>query len=127
MALRTAYTDVPLDPKLECIRLVRVVGVQEANVIRCEFQCFQLASCPPYKALSYTWGSPRDQKRILIRENTLIIRRNLWEFLLQQRAQSDQDLLWIDALCINQTNPGERNHQVNLMKQIYAQVRLLRK
>ena len=27
--------------------------------------------------------------------------------------------MWIDAICINQSNPRERNHQVQLMKQIY--------
>jgi hypothetical protein len=29
-------------------------------------------------------------------------------------------VLWVDALCINQANLGEKNHQVALMAQIYS-------
>jgi hypothetical protein len=34
-------------------------------------------------------------------------------------------LLWIDAICINQANTAERNHQVNLMRSVYAQASIV--
>jgi hypothetical protein len=49
-------------------------------------------------------------------------RRNLWLFLKQARRGSPVGLIWIDALCIDQENIGERNHQVSLMKDIYSLV-----
>lgn len=49
------------------------------------------------------------------------IRENLWQFLECQKARPDlrQNLVWIDALCINQADIHERNHQVSLMELIY--------
>ncbi|RDI78815.1 hypothetical protein Vi05172_g11237 [Venturia inaequalis] len=34
-------------------------------------------------------------------------------------------LIWVDALCINQEDPVERSHQVNLMSDIYSQAQLV--
>lgn len=46
---------------------------------------------------------------------------NLWSFLHQFR-QTDETgcLLWIDAICIDQQNTIERNHQVAQMRDIYS-------
>jgi hypothetical protein len=47
------------------------------------------------------------------------IRLNLWTFLLRLRFHGYHDYLWCDAICIDQGNDYERNHQVQLMFQIY--------
>lgn len=44
--------------------------------------------------------------------------RNLHEALLYLRHRGTQTF-WIDAICINQSNPAERADQVRIMKQIY--------
>lgn len=55
-----------------------------------------------------------------------LVRSNLWEFLRQRRldrlaTHSDKpDLLWIDALSIDQANNLERSQQVAMMGKIYA-------
>ena len=51
-----------------------------------------------------------------------MIRENLWWFLHHMRLRSQWKLFWIDALCIDQSNILERNHQVNSMRQIYSNV-----
>jgi len=33
---------------------------------------------------------------------------------------ADEELLWVDQVCINQSNPGERSHQVGQMRDICA-------
>jgi hypothetical protein len=48
------------------------------------------------------------------------VRENLWWALYYLRDEETERVLWIDALCIHQENEGERNHQVQLMGQIYA-------
>jgi hypothetical protein len=41
----------------------------------------------------------------------------------EMRQQGSLELFWIDAICIDQENVQERNHQVSLMKDIYSKVR----
>lgn len=47
------------------------------------------------------------------------VRSNLWQFLEAARTQLGHQILWIDALCINQSLTSERNHQVQQMGHIY--------
>ncbi|KAF2996079.1 hypothetical protein E8E13_004425 [Curvularia kusanoi] len=92
-----------------------------------------------FSALSYTWGTcqhiePRitspdgiiscnrveitsgGQRNVICGGEQVKITGNLLDFL---EACDIQGYLWIDALCIDQGNNGEKSHQVNLMSQIY--------
>ena len=46
-------------------------------------------------------------------------------FLHHARHEEKHIDLWVDALCINQESPTERNHQVGLMAEIYQGARLV--
>ncbi|KAI0386421.1 HET-domain-containing protein [Hypomontagnella monticulosa] len=83
-----------------------------------------------YEALSYVWG-PKDRPETAIvcsnniqdRERIigyLPIRRNLAEAIRHLRHSSDDRIMWIDAICINQNDVGERDKQVKRMSQIYS-------
>ena len=41
----------------------------------------------------------------------------------QLRGVSENRLLWIDAICINQVNDPEKTRQVDLMRSIYTRCR----
>jgi hypothetical protein len=73
----------------------------------------------PYEALSYVWGPEKPQRSITINENDLNVRENLWLALYHLRLGSETRVLWIDAICIDQMNIHERNHQVTQMGMIY--------
>ncbi|KAH7393462.1 heterokaryon incompatibility protein-domain-containing protein [Cadophora sp. MPI-SDFR-AT-0126] len=47
------------------------------------------------------------------------IQLNLWCFLSRLRSHGYLGYLWCDAVCIDQNSVYERNHQVQLMSQIY--------
>lgn len=47
--------------------------------------------------------------------------RNDWLLKDVQDTLPEWRLLWIDALCINQSDAQERNHQVNMMGQIFSE------
>ncbi|KAK8074426.1 heterokaryon incompatibility protein [Apiospora hydei] len=83
-----------------------------------------------YEALSYTWGSPptgdEPAPTCLINEKTVPIRRNLYDALRHLRWRDYERVLWIDALCIDQSNVGERNHQVGRMRDIYSNAETVR-
>lgn len=81
-----------------------------------------------YQALSYVWGSAESPFQITIRdamENSLgyiNLTANLHDALhdLWSARNVDRKIFWIDQICINQDGE-EKNGQVALMHQIYAQ------
>ncbi|KAG8669386.1 hypothetical protein FPOAC2_08715 [Fusarium poae] len=80
-----------------------------------------------YNALSYTWGSPRPYDTeadagtsILLNGQTFEVQPNLYDALIELQASCPQTPIWIDALCINQSDPVERCSQVSVMNQIYG-------
>jgi Heterokaryon incompatibility protein (HET) len=77
---------------------------------------------PSYKALSYTWGSESSPKHtICLNGCRFEVRENLWHALNQFQSDNTELVMWIDAICINQSSDGERNHQVAKMKMVYEQ------
>jgi hypothetical protein len=117
------YTDVPLDTSTISIRLIKVLQeTEDDGTLKCRFETFPLADCPPYTALSYTWGPSGDEELVSVGGHYLFVRKNLWRFLRLAQKHARIEWLWADAMSIDQSNTGERNHQVNLMKQIYSTV-----
>jgi hypothetical protein len=72
-----------------------------------------------YVCLSYTWGQPGDELPIRLNGKLYHVRRNLYDFLHVARKRLTYCWLWIDALCINQADTEERNHQVQQMGNIF--------
>jgi hypothetical protein len=78
---------------------------------------FTLDRAPEYVALSYMWGAPTPTFDFIFHEEKSIrIRQNLHKFLSIYR---DEGYLWVDQICIDQSNVRERNQQVALMSKIY--------
>lgn len=75
---------------------------------------------PRYTALSYVWGLPTPRKTIICNGEEIIVTVNLEAALLQFRDKSQERVIWIDQLCINQDDYDERSRQVSLMGCIYS-------
>jgi hypothetical protein len=104
------------------IRLVRLLPRVLSDDIEIELIHADLASKPRYEALSYEWGPPSTSTSpVFIHGECQFIQENLWWALRNLRLESKARILWIDALCINQDDLGERNHQVAQMGMIYEQ------
>ncbi|EWG48942.1 hypothetical protein FVEG_16364 [Fusarium verticillioides 7600] len=73
-----------------------------------------------YETLSYAWGSSEDKATIIVNEATLQITQNLRDALSYLRHDSKPRSIWIDAICINQSDVDERSSQVRLMGRIYS-------
>ncbi|CAG8977308.1 hypothetical protein HYALB_00012713 [Hymenoscyphus albidus] len=73
------------------------------------------------KAPWYAWGEGNESEYLSIRGKKYGVRENLWLALKQLRLERTTRCLWIDAICINQTNTAERNHQVDQMSLIFSQ------
>lgn len=72
-----------------------------------------------FEALSYTWGSTENNTEIHLGDHAAPVTRNLFEALQALRFQDKPRVVWIDALCISQTDLEERANQVNIMRHIY--------
>ena len=73
-----------------------------------------------YEAQSYEWGDLNSPKHeILLDGQPFTVRRNLWQALRCLRTEFSARTLWVDAICINQEDVLERNHQVGMMGSIY--------
>jgi hypothetical protein len=79
-----------------------------------------------YVALSYTWDSPGTENRIYVgedgEEGYMLVRRNVDAALRRLRSSGNEDyqVVWIDAICINQQDDLEKMRQVAMMGSIYS-------
>jgi hypothetical protein len=75
-----------------------------------------------FEAISYTWGEPKRVSALHFHDEPGIIglTANLTEALPHLIAQSHTKRLWIDQLCINQSDNAEKAVQIVLMAEIYA-------
>ena len=105
------------------IRLIRVEPGERHEDIVCDIEHSHLDDSPQYEALSYTWGDPTSRKQIICRtpSATVAVTSNCESALRRLRQRDTSRTLWIDAVCIDQTNLKERGDQVQLMWTIYAQ------
>jgi hypothetical protein len=115
----------PLDLGVKgAIRLLRILPGKKGQKLRCTLRQTSLTN-QPYTCLSYCWGDDRPSNTILINGKLFFVRQNLLDFLVTARKVKIKEELWIDAICIDQLNLEERNHQVQQMAQIYTGARLV--
>lgn len=76
----------------------------------------------PYEALSYTWGTADDicSNPILFNSYPRRISTNLERALRTLRRRDQERVLWVDALCIDQSNLLEKAAQIAYMPSIYS-------
>ncbi|KAJ2900610.1 hypothetical protein MKZ38_002309 [Zalerion maritima] len=80
----------------------------------------------PYVALSYVWGRTGrkvEMVKMYFDDKVLHVGKNLDSALRHMRRKDRAVFLWVDAICIDQSNVQERNHQVQQMRDIYSSAR----
>jgi hypothetical protein len=83
-------------------------------------QAVNLSDPPSYSALSYVWGEEPKLHPITINNQVTGIQPNLFNALQRIRdLQTRQFCIWVDSLCINQSDDIEKNEQIGRMSQIY--------
>jgi hypothetical protein len=113
------YKPLDLSSKKPSIRLAILLPGTNESSVRVNLAHSTFADRPKYEALSYTWGPPAVVKGIELNGTRVDVRENLWSALKHLRNSRQERILWIDALCINQADVQERNHQVKLMAHIF--------
>jgi hypothetical protein len=73
-----------------------------------------------FDALSYVWGDCSLTQDIVCDGRPFPVTLNLYWALQRVRHHQERKVFWVDAICINQDDLHERNHQVTLMGAIYS-------
>jgi hypothetical protein len=123
-AVRFRYEPLPKDNnKRSSTRLLQLLPGSKEEPIKCGVVNINLYDKPDYEALSYCWGNPANTIRIHSGKEYIEVTRNLHDALVQLRNEDNSRILWVDAICINQDDHGERSQQVGIMRQIYKQAK----
>lgn len=107
-----------LDTKRPSIRLL-CLDPKSGPLISCTTSIHSLDNASNFYALSYCWGDEEAGDPILLDEKRFLVTSNL-HAALSQLQETKYRVLWIDAICIDQTNIAEKNFQVGLMGRIYS-------
>jgi hypothetical protein len=109
------------------IRLLQITSTKPEIV--CRLEVVSLEDEPAYSALSYVWGDPAITRTVLVNGERVNVTTNLASALEHApkhlEGSNVAPRLWADALCINQDDPNEKNHQVPFMKDIYSQAEIV--
>ncbi|KAK5692396.1 hypothetical protein LTR97_010704 [Elasticomyces elasticus] len=111
----------PLIPSKNEIRLLRVQpnADRDAEIV-CTLEHAVLEDGLAYHALSYTWGDLSNPLSIEVGGHALAVTQSLHAALQTLRRSSDEVLtIWVDAICINQSDLVEKSSQIPLMRNIY--------
>jgi hypothetical protein len=126
----TPYQYLPLDAEGSWgdIRLVELLPTlnnnsNTNNVISCRLHTVSFHDFPAYEALSYHWGDPNITLPITLDGKSFQVTKNLAEALQCLTVTDESRFLWVDAICINQTDDSEHSQQVRSMARIYEEVK----
>ncbi|KAI4173817.1 MAG: hypothetical protein LQ346_008339 [Caloplaca aetnensis] len=114
----------PLQPNE--VRFLRLLP--GSGKLAAQLEIYPLLEVKPYIALSYTWGNspcnPGPINRlyeIKLNNQCFKVQENLYDALdyLTPKVLNEDCLFWVDAICINQNDVGERSVQIQHMAYIY--------
>lgn len=117
------YDSLPLDSTRREIRLLHLHTGLNTDPIETHLTPTSLTSNPTYNVLLYAWGPENEHVTIKTQDQHFRVTRNLYQCLVRLRRETEELVIWIDAICINQGSNQEKNTQVPLMRDIYLLAR----
>lgn len=82
----------------------------------------------PYEAVSYFWGDTDQKSEIKVLTDgddhtctAVSVTTKCHNALMTLRKTHEPQVLWVDAICIDQNSTSEVRHQMGLMAQIYEE------
>ena len=105
-------------------RLLRLESTDENRAIRISvIKRWIDESGRKFSTLSYCWGPPDQAQKIIIVNGTPTVVHETLHSILSQCDGLSSGYHWIDALCINQNDPEDKNMQIPQTDRIYSQAR----
>lgn len=113
----------PLNNNGKEVRVVKLLPNKFNAPVECALEHIALEPGADYEAVSYCWGNASVTKPILLDGKPYPITLNLLDGLRYLRREASPRTLWVDSLCINQTDIAERNREILKMRDIYKLAR----
>ncbi|QIW96613.1 hypothetical protein AMS68_002131 [Peltaster fructicola] len=111
------YQYSPLQPA--SIRILTLEPGTADELLHGSLAAHQLTTTQ-YSAISYAWGGPQRSQAIAIGHDSILdITTSAYKALLRFRHPTRAVQLWIDSICINQTDLEEKSAQVAVMGEVY--------
>lgn len=101
----SSYKYKRLDLSTNAVRLIQVLKGHKGP-IKCKMfeTCLDQVEGVPYEALSYVWGNRISTDKIWVDGCPFTVTENLFEAISNLRQSGEDRLLWIDAICIDQSD-----------------------
>ena len=120
MEFQQVYIQAPIKKELREIRILSLAPGTYNDTLQGSFEVESLHYDDiHYTAFSYTWSGPISERTIQIGQAPLKITENLAAALRHFRGPVRPKKIWVDAICINQSDDEEKGFQVALMGDIY--------
>ncbi|CAO2650783.1 Nn.00g020750.m01.CDS01 [Neocucurbitaria sp. VM-36] len=103
------------------IRLLHIEPGVAESTLQCSLLRTSEVDASPYYALSYVWGDDPNRKLIMCNGGLVEVTTNLYSVLHEHRQRAVPMRLWVDALCIHQSDDEERTSQVRIMEESYTE------
>lgn len=115
------YQYASLDVASQEIRLIELAKLSPFSKPLCTLLIVPLDRAPDYEAISYTWaGQPPDHYVELVHNKWIRVTENVFKIIHDMASFRARRYLWIDAICINQSDLDEKRSQVEMMGDIYT-------
>jgi hypothetical protein len=103
----------------DSIRLLLLYPRHPRGPVKCALFQTPLLTAPSYEAISYCWGLGGQSGVILVNGKTASVTPNALQVLKNYSSYWLPKLVWIDSLCVNQSDTEEKAKQMQIMDRIY--------
>ena len=116
------YPYKPLDTLRKQIRVLQVKPRLSDALVECSVRHISLLEEPvsKYEAVSYVWSLVTGNACIVLDGKMVSVPAAAEDVLSNFQLPDKERVLWIDAICTNQRDLDEREHQVALMGEVYS-------
>ena len=127
--MAVSYTYIPLDTSTECTRVLILYPSHNlyAPLIGQLIVCSLDDDIQRFEAISYAWEGQTPSSEYLFTcvdfegfQEAISLTKNCSEALRYMRLPDKPRGLWIDCVCIDQSNENEKSYQVGIMSLIYS-------
>lgn len=111
----------PLSRERREIRLLIVEQGLFDDPIYCQLRHgeLDLEVLPDYETISYCWGDSRLRGWLSVNDTIISVPFSSEQTIRRMRLPDRSRTLWIDSVCINQSDLREKSSQITLMSEIY--------
>nr|POF02208.1 heterokaryon incompatibility protein 6, or allele [Quercus suber] len=110
----------PIASSIRCCCILEVLHLDLFATGKISSERHLQAAVPDaYETISYVWGDPSRTDRLRVDGRSVAVPASAVAALRRVRLDDMRRVVWLDAVCINQSDERERVQQVSMMGDVY--------